>query len=257
MQGIVGNMTQSEKYAVIGGTGLSKLPGLVLERHESIETPYGSPSSDLTFGALAGQRIVFLARHGDDRTIPPHCINYRANIQALKQVGVTRIIAVAAVGGIHELAVPAAIVIPDQLIDYSYGRDHTFFDGEQDHVTHIDFTAPYTPALRAALLQAGQAAGVNAINGGIYGCTQGPRLETPAEIVRMARDGCTLVGMTGMPEAALAREAGIAYASVAVVANWAAGITETEISMPEIHANLVQGMADVVRLLSAFFGEGK
>ena len=250
-------MTYSEKYAVIGGTGLSKLPDFVLERRESIATPYGSPSADLTFGTLFGQQIVFLARHGDHHTIPPHRINYRANIQALKQAGVTHIIAVAAVGGIHELAVPAAIVIPDQLIDYSYGRDHTFSDGGQDRVTHIDFTAPYTPELRLALLGAAKSARLNVIDGGVYGSTQGPRLETPAEIARMARDGCTLVGMTGMPEASLAREAGIAYASVAVVANWAAGITDTEITMPEIYANLEQGMADVGLLLSTFFSRGE
>jgi 5'-methylthioinosine phosphorylase len=247
------HMTHNEKYAVIGGTGLCKLPGVISERREAVTTPYGDPSADLTIGSFRGQPIIFLARHGDRHTIPPHRINYRANIQALKQAGVTRIIAVAAVGGIHQHAVPAAIVIPDQLIDYSYGRNHTFSDGGQDHVTHIDFTEPYTPALRVALLQAGNSAGLNIIDGGVYGCTQGPRLETPAEIARMARDGCTLVGMTGMPEAALAREAGIAYAGVAVVANWAAGITDAEITMPEIHANLEQGMADVGRLFSAFF----
>jgi len=246
-------MTDEKKYAVIGGTGLSRLPDVTVDRREAMTTPYGSPSADLTFGALAGQRIVFLARHGDRHTIPPHRINYRANIHALKQAGVTHIIAVAAVGGIDELAAPAAIVLPDQLIDYSYGREHTFSDGTQDQVTHIDFTEPYTSSLRAALLQAGASAGLSIINGGVYGCTQGPRLETPAEIARMARDGCTLVGMTGMPEAALAREAGIAYACVAVVANWAAGVTDAGITMPEIHANLEQGMTDVGLLLSSFF----
>jgi 5'-methylthioinosine phosphorylase len=181
-------MKQNETYAVIGGTGLSKLADFAVERREGVATPYGSPSADLIFGRLSGQPVVFLARHGDPHTIPPHCINYRANIQALKQSGVTRIIAVAAVGGIHELAAPAAIVIPDQLIDYSYGREHTFSDGGQDQVLHIDFTEPYTQTLRAVLLQAGKSAGLAVIDGGVYGCTQGPRLEAPAEIARMARD---------------------------------------------------------------------
>lgn len=246
-------MTTSEKFAVIGGTGLTELPDFILERREAVATPYGSPSSDLIFGELFGRRIVFLARHGERHSIPPHRINYRANVQALKQSGVTGILAVAAVGGIHAHAVPAAIVIPDQLIDYSYGREHTFFDGTQDQVTHIDFTEPYSQELRIALLEAGRSAGLNIVDGGVYGCTQGPRLETPAEISRMARDGCTLVGMTGMPEAALAREVEIDYACIAVVANWAAGITDNEITMAEIHANLKHGMADLGRLLAGFF----
>jgi 5'-methylthioadenosine phosphorylase/5'-methylthioinosine phosphorylase len=148
---------------------------------------------------------------------------------------------------------PAKIAIPGQLIDYSYGRAHTFFEDSLEHVTHIDFTYPYTPALRAQLLDAGYAAGLRIIDGGVYGCTQGPRLETPAEIARMERDGCDMVGMTSMPEAALAREAELDYACCAVMANWAAGKTEREITMAEIEANLHQGMADVARLLQAFF----
>ncbi|QSA95535.1 S-methyl-5'-thioinosine phosphorylase [Methylococcus sp. EFPC2] len=238
--------------AIIGGTGLTRLPEFETQRRQPANTRWGVPSAELTFGRLHGRDIVFLARHGDSHTIPPHRINYRANIQALKDVGVTEIVACAAVGGIRSDMGPARLAVPSQIIDYSYGRAHTYFEDDLDHVTHIDFTFPYTPQLRERLLDAGQQAGLRVVDGGVYGCTQGPRLETPAEITRMERDGCDLVGMTGMPEAALAREAGIDYACVAVVANWAAGKTSEEITMAEIEAHLARGMADLASLLQAF-----
>lgn len=237
--------------AIIGGTGLTRLPEFELERREAVTNLYGRPSADLTFGRLHGRDIVFLARHGDNHNISPHRINYRANLWALKEAGVSEIVACAAVGGIRADMGPRKLAVPSQLIDYTYGRAHTFFDENLDHVTHIDFTHPYTPALRERLLDAGQRAGLRVIDGGVYGCTQGPRLETPAEIARMERDGCDLVGMTGMPEAALAREAGLDYACCAVVANWAAGKTSEEITMAEIEAHLAHGMADLARLLQA------
>lgn len=235
--------------AIIGGTGLTSLSDLIIDERECLTTPYGDPSSDLMFGKLHGQEIVFLARHGDPARIPPHRVNYRANLWALKTAGVTSILAVAAVGGITSAMAPSKIAIPDQIIDYTYGREHTLFADNLNHVTHIDFTHPYTPRLREKLLTAAQQAQVEVINGGVYGCTQGPRLETPAEITRMERDGCDLVGMTGMPEASLARELEIDYACCAVVANWAAGKQPGEITMAEIESNLRQGMADLSRIL--------
>jgi 5'-methylthioadenosine phosphorylase/5'-methylthioinosine phosphorylase len=201
------------------------------------------------FGKLHGQEIVFLARHGDPARIPPHRVNYRANLWALKTAGVTSVLAVAAVGGITPTMAPSKIAVPDQVIDYTYGREQTLFADNLHHVTHIDFTHPYTPRLREKLLTAAKRAQVEVVNGGVYGCTQGPRLETPAEITRMERDGCDLVGMTGMPEASLARELEIDYACCAVVANWAAGKQPGEITMAEIEANLRQGMADLSRIL--------
>ncbi|MFM2005255.1 MAG: hypothetical protein RLZZ09_910 [Pseudomonadota bacterium] len=235
--------------AIIGGTGLTSLSELVIEERECLTTPYGDPSSDLMFGKLHGQEIVFLARHGDPARIPPHRVNYRANLWALKTAGVTSVLAVAAVGGITPTMAPSKIAVPDQVIDYTYGREQTLFADNLHHVTHIDFTHPYTPRLREKLLTAAKRAQVEVVNGGVYGCTQGPRLETPAEITRMERDGCDLVGMTGMPEASLARELEIDYACCAVVANWAAGKQPGEITMAEIEANLRQGMADLSRIL--------
>ena len=241
------------RLAIIGGTGLTRLPEFESLRRKKVATPFGDPSAELTLGKLHGADVVFLARHGDQHNIPPHRINYQANIRALKDAGVDGIIAVAAVGGIRADMAPAKIAIPDQIIDYTYGRQQTFFEDDLEDVVHIDFTHPYTQALREKLLNAGARAGLQVIDGGVYGCTQGPRLETPAEITRMERDGCDLVGMTGMPEASLARELELDYACCAVVANWAAGRTEREITMPEIDANLAQGMADLARLLKELF----
>jgi len=232
--------------AIIGGTGLTNLNGLLIERHEIIKTPFGEPSGPLTFGVLNGQPLVFLARHGYSHHLPPHRINYRANLWALQQAGVRRVIAVAAVGGITRP--PCAVVVPDQIVDYTHGREATFFDGHESGVRHIDFTEPYCGELRQALLAAAEMAQIPVHDGGVYGATQGPRLETRAEIERMRRDGCDLVGMTGMPEAVLAAELEICYASLSVVANWAPGVEQGPISMDEIRANLDVGLADA-RLL--------
>ncbi|WP_446811492.1 S-methyl-5'-thioinosine phosphorylase [Methylomonas sp. 2BW1-5-20] len=237
--------------AIIGGTGLTQIEALVITGQERVSTPFGEPSAPYLIGELNGKKLVFLARHGNPHRIPPHKINYRANIWGLKQLGVTEIIGVAAVGGIGADMTPAVIAIPEQLIDYSYGREHTFFADDLEHVTHIDFTEPYTPSLRARIMQAAQQANISITPSGTYGCTQGPRLETVAEIKRMANDGCDLVGMTGMPEAALARELGLAYANISVVANWAAGVVEGEITMAEIEKNLEVGMTNAIALLKA------
>lgn len=240
------------ELAIIGGTGLTSLKGLEITRKEMVHTPYGEPSGPLTHGVLGGKEVIFLARHGYGHTIPPHLINYRANIWALSQTGVTRVIGVAAVGGIRDDLSPGRIVIPDQLIDYTWSRASTFFD-EGSPVTHIDFTAPYSAALRELLIRAAGEEGQDADDAlnysGVYGVTQGPRLETAAEIDRMERDGCALVGMTGMPECALARELDLEYACCAVIANWAAGRGgTTQIDMQEIEHNLRKGM-DTVRAL--------
>ncbi|MBD9363237.1 S-methyl-5'-thioinosine phosphorylase [Methylomonas fluvii] len=237
--------------AIIGGTGLTQIEALTITGEERLTTPFGEPSAPYLLGELNGKKLVFLARHGNPHRIPPHKINYRANIWGLKQLGVTEIIGVAAVGGIGAKMAPAVIAIPNQLVDYSYGREHTFFADDLEHVTHIDFTEPYTPSLRARIIQAAQQADISITSSGTYGCTQGPRLETFAEIKRMANDGCDLVGMTGMPEAALARELGLAYANISVVANWAAGVVEGEITMAEIEKNLDVGMANAIALLKA------
>lgn len=237
------------RLAIIGGSGLAHIPELQAISEEELDTPYGKPSADLIVGALNGIEVTFLARHGGSHTIPPHKINYRANIWALHHLGVESIAAVAAVGGITRLMEPGVLVIPDQIIDYTYGRKSTFFEDDSDPVTHIDFTYPYSEKVRHQLIQASEQAGLAAVKQGTYGCTQGPRLETAAEIRRMAHDGCDLVGMTGMPEAALARELSMEYACCAVVVNWAAGKTEGIISMVEIEQNLQKGMADVLKLL--------
>jgi 5'-methylthioadenosine phosphorylase/5'-methylthioinosine phosphorylase len=242
------------KLAIIGGTGLTQLAELTLTGRQEMDTPYGKPSAPLVFGTLAGREVVFLARHGERHTVPPHQINYCANLWALREAGAEAIVAVAAVGGIRQDMGPGVLAVPDQIVDYTWGRRSTFFEGELEHVTHIDFTWPYDQALRERLLQAGTAAGLAVVADGTYACTQGPRLETAAEIARMERDGCTLVGMTGMPEAALARELELGYACLAVVANWAAGKTQQVITMADIEAALQDGMAKAGRLLTALVG---
>jgi 5'-methylthioadenosine phosphorylase len=208
---------------IIGGSGLNRIADLVQVRRESVTTPYGEPSAALTFGRLGNAEVVFLARHGDGHTIAPHRINYRANIHALQALGVREIVAVATVGGIRDDLAPGVLLVPDQIIDYTHGRETTFFDGAVQPLEHIDFTRPFCEPLRRRLLQAGADAGESLRDGGVYGATQGPRLETAAEIGRMARDGADVVGMTGMPEAALAREMKLCYAMLAVVVNAAAG----------------------------------
>ena len=237
--------------AIIGGTGLTRIEALQIIDEQCLQTPYGSPSAPYQIAELGGKTLIFLARHGNPHRIPPHKINYRANIWGLKQLGVTEIIGVAAVGGIGADMLPGSIAIPEQLIDYSYGREHTFFADDLEHVTHIDFTQPYAPVLRERIFQAAQQANIAINCFGVYGCTQGPRLETAAEIKRLAQDGCDLVGMTGMPEAALAKELDVAYANISVVANWGAGIMDGEITMAEIERNLDKGMSQTINLLAA------
>ena len=239
------------RVAIIGGSGLTSLKNLDVTRSDVVRTPYGEPSGPMVYGRLNGKDVVFLPRHGPDHSIPPHRVNYRANIWALKEVGVGRIVAVAAVGGIADNLQARDLVFPDQIIDYTYGRSHTFFDGEEREVTHVDFTFPYCSDLRRCLTEAARRVGIAAIEKGTYGATQGPRFESAAEIRRMERDGADIVGMTGMPEAALARELDIRYAAIAVVVNRAAGKEESIISLKEIEAHLEAGMVKVRTLLES------
>jgi 5'-methylthioinosine phosphorylase len=209
--------------AIIGGSGLARLSNFEMTHRQVVRTPYGEPSGALTFGKIQGREVIFLARHGYGNTIPPHEVNYRANVWALHSQSIKDVISVASVGGIREDLAPGVLVVPDQIIDYTYDRRFTFFDATDRGVTHIDFTFPYCETLRERLLGAAQRAGERVVAGGTYAATQGPRLETAAEINRLERDGAHMVGMTGMPEAALARELGLCYAAIAVVVNHAAG----------------------------------
>lgn len=235
--------------AIIGGSGLTKMDALQITRREVVNTPYGEPSSPVIHGCFDGIDIVFLPRHGAGHTIPPHKINYRANIWALKHIGVDYVVGMATVGGIRDDMAPETIAIPDQIIDYTWGRGNTFFENDLSEVTHIDFTQPYCEKLREALIAAADDAGLDIRKEATYGATQGPRLETAMEIKRMHNDGCDLVGMTGMPEAALAKELELCYAHCSVVANWAAGKSDKPITMDDVEKNMQQGMIKVYALL--------
>ena len=236
--------------AIIGGSGLYSLgEDFGLEEQAPRRTPYGDTSADVLQGRWQSIPVVFLPRHGPGHRVPPHRVNYRANIWALKQVGVSRIISVNAVGGITDEMKPGTLVVPDQLIDYSSGRDQTFFDGDDAQVMHVDFSWPYSAELRGVLTEVGLQKGQPLVASGTYGSTNGPRLETAAEIKRMRNDGCNVVGMTGMPETALARELEIEYACLALVVNWAAGVEDEPISMQDIMLNMERGMQQVKSLL--------
>ncbi|MDE2225800.1 MAG: S-methyl-5'-thioinosine phosphorylase [Xanthomonadaceae bacterium] len=240
--------------AVIGGTGVYAFPGLQHARRHRVSTRWGEPSSAIVVGEVEGKCVAFLARHGEGHTLAPHRINYRANIDALHELGVRRVVGVNAVGGIREDMGPRVLAIPDQLIDYTTGRTSSFCDAEGEAVLHAEFGEPYTESLRRGLLEAAHRARIAVVAGGCYGTTQGPRLETRAEIARMRRDGCDLVGMTGMPEAALARERGQDYACIAVVANWAAGCgpdPDASISLEDIHAHLAAATGQVPAIVRA------
>lgn len=243
-------MKQTTRIAVIGGTGMNSWPGLSIESRESVTTPYGEPSAPLLFGTINGVRACFLARHGEGHKIPPHRINYRANLWALREAGIQRIVAIAAVGGINAGYAPALVGLPHDAIDYTYDREHTYSDGsDRWPLHHVEMPAPYSPVLREILRAAAREAGVPLTDGGVMGITQGPRLETPAEIARLRRDGCDLVGMTSFPEAPLARELGIEYACLAVSVNWGAGIGTGGIH-DEIEQSVETGMTRVRAILA-------
>ena len=237
--------------AILGGSGLSQLSSLEGVRRQTVGTVYGDPSGPLTLGRIGSRELIFLARHGDGHTLAPHEVNYRANIRALQEAGVTEIVSIATVGGIRRDFGPGALVIPDQIIDCTWGRSATFFEGPGAKVTHIDFTEPYSASLRRRILEAARACGEKVFERGTYAASQGPRLETAAEINRLERDGADVVGMTGMPEAALARELGLEYAAIAVSANFAAGRGDSAHAVPleRIEAVLAESMGRVRRII--------
>lgn len=234
--------------AILGGSGLDRWPQLGALVPEAVDTPYGAPAAPLLRGVIDGVNVCFLPRHGADHGLPPHRINYRANLWALKAVGARAVIAVATVGSIPAHIAPGALVLPDQIVDYTHGREATFFDGGDGRVEHVEFTEPYDPVLRNVILETAAVAGIALIDGATYAATQGPRLETRAEIDRLERDGCHIVGMTGMPEAALAREIALPYACLAVVANRAAGRGAIGL-LAEIEQHLAAGIGAAQRLL--------
>jgi 5'-methylthioadenosine phosphorylase len=237
--------------AIIGGSGLTQLANLEVGRRKLARTPYGEPSGALTYGRIGATDVVFLARHGYGHTIAPHEVNYRANLWALKDAGAGEVVSVASVGGIRNDIWPGTLLLPDQVIDYTWGRAATYFEGPGSPVNHIDFTEPYSTRLRGRILAAAAAIGERITDGGVYAATQGPRLETAAEINRLERDGADIVGMTGMPEAALARELDLEYAAIAVVANYAAGRGDSEhaVSLDKIQAVLDEAMGRVRRVI--------
>lgn len=236
--------------AIIGGSGLTQLSNLEVMHHQIVRTPYGEPSAPVIFGKLRGRDVVFLPRHGFGHTIAPHEVNYRANVWALHSLGVSRVVSVASVGGIRPDLRPGVLAVPDQILDYTHGRRNTYYEGDLP-VTHVDFTHPYCEALRAQCIAAAQRAGEPVVGGGVYAASQGPRLESAAEINRLERDGADMVGMTGMPEAALARELGLCYAAIAVVVNHAAGRGESAdaIHLEDVNRVLREAMARVRTVL--------
>ncbi len=242
--------------AIIGGTGLAQLANLEITHRQVMRTPYGEPSGALTFGMINQHEVMFIARHGYGHTIPPHRVNYRANLWALHNQGAKRVVAVTSVGGIRDDLTPGVIVVPDQIIDYTYGREFTFFDGVDRPLTHIDFTHPYCPELRVRILDAARCANEVMIDGGTYAAVQGPRLETAAEITRCQRDGADMIGMTGMPEASLAKELGLSYATIAVVVNDAAGrgSSRDAVHLESVSAVAQPAMARVRNILGCVVG---
>ena len=239
---------------IIGGTGIGRLADMQVTGRRVVATPFGEPSAPVLRAHFGGREAYLLARHGSGHTILPHLVNYRANLWALKHLGARRVVAISSVGAISDDLPPGAMAVPDQIIDYTWGRHSTFFDSIEDPVVHVEFTEPYTGSLRSLLLQAAAGAGLQVRDGGVYAATQGPRLETLAEIERLSRDGCHMVGMTGMPEAVLARELELEYASFAVVINWAAGRGEGDIH-GEIERHVADSMDKVRALLAVLLGD--
>lgn len=241
------------RLGLIGGTGLDQFGPP--ESSHIIDTAYGRPSASLAEYRVGNTEVFFLPRHGKRHQLPPHAVNYRANIEAFRLLEVAGIIAVNAVGGITEAHAPGTLCLPDQLIDYTWGRAHTFSMGAGDALSHVEFAAPFDGRLRTGLLSAANGASFDVIDGGCIGVCQGPRLETAAEIKRLRQDGCDLVGMTSMPEAVLAREAGLDYASLCVSANWAAGVGQEAVTINGIKATLEAAMVRVRELLERYFEE--
>ncbi len=242
-------MASEHTLALVGGTGLTELD----DHTEAldIDTPYGLPSAPVRVIETEPLRLLFLPRHGSPHRFPPHLVNYRANLWALKEAGAAQVLAVSAVGGITEAYGPGTLAAPDQLIDYSWGREHSYSDSEHVPLVHVDFTHPYEGPLRKALLQSADRIDLEVVDGGCIGVFQGPRLESAAEVEKARRDGCDMAGMTSLPEAGLARELGLDYAGVAVVSNWGAGVSDDLISEDDIAETLREPMSRVRALIDA------
>jgi 5'-methylthioadenosine phosphorylase len=244
--------------AIIGGRGLTQLQNFKLMHQQVMRTPYGEPSGAFMFGTLNGHEVIFLARHGYGHTIPPHLVNYRANLWVLREQGVRDVVSVATVGGIRADLKPGMIVVPDQIIDYTHGRNATYFDGRDKPYSNADFTLPYSAELREHVLTCAKLTGNPCMDGGVYAATQGPRLDSIAEVNRYQRDGADMVGMTGMPETALAKELGLNYATIAVVANYAAGRGDslTSINMESVNATATAAMVRVRGIIECIVSNG-
>ena len=237
-------------YGLIIGSGWDKLASG--DSGTELDTEYGVPSAPIHKLNLGGNTVLSLARHGEGHTVPPHLINYRANILALRKLGVDAIVSLNTVGVVSDIRDSGQVAIPDQLLDYTWGREHTIFDGRRDEVGHIDFTKPFSATLREALLAAAGKAGVDCFDGGVYAATQGPRLETAAEVDRLERDGADYVGMTAMPEAAIAREVDVDYACIAMIVNRAAGRGDVPIH-DDVEASTIAARNATMSILEAFF----
>ncbi|MBT8078451.1 MAG: S-methyl-5'-thioinosine phosphorylase [Gammaproteobacteria bacterium] len=237
-------------YAIIAGSGFSGLGEN--SAPQQVDTDYGKPSSPVRQLDFSGRPVLYLARHGDRLNIPPHQINYRANLKALHRLGADRVISLNTVGTVHREHSPGQLAIPEQLLDYTWGRDHSYQSAEAAQLEHIDFTEPFDREMRSALLCAATAAGVDCHDGGIYAATQGPRLETSAEVDRLERDGASYIGMTAMPEAALAAELGMRYACLSLIVNFAAGRSETAIH-EDIEGSTLNAKMQAFRVLRVFF----
>jgi 5'-methylthioinosine phosphorylase len=244
--------------AIIGGRGLTQLANLAITHQQVMRTPYGEPSGAFLFGTLNQHEVIFLARHGFGHTIPPHLVNYRANLWALREHGASKIISVATVGGIRPDLKPGVMVVPDQIMDYTHGRDSTFFETRDKPFSNTDFTLPYSDTLRRHILRSAEVARQPCVDGGVYAATQGPRLDSIAEINRYERDGADMVGMTGMPETALAKELELDYAIIAVVANYAAGRGDsaTGINIETVNATTSKTMVRVRGILECVVSNG-
>lgn len=238
------------RFALIVGSGFADLAGD--GPGETVATRFGPPSAPIRTLTLGSREVRVLRRHGDGHALPPHAINYRANLLALKELGADAVICINTVGAVTDLRAPGDVAVPDQIIDYTWGREHTIHDGDAEAFEHVDFTAPFSESLREALVAAADAAGVDCYDGGVYAATQGPRLETAAEVRRLGRDGADFVGMTGMPEAVLARELGMEAAFLSLIVNLAAGRGEQAIH-DEVESSTAQARMRAMAVLKQFF----
>lgn len=238
-------------FAIIVGSGFDAFAdGGTSHR---LSTRFGDPSAPIRLMNFDARAVYVLPRHGDEHTLPPHLINYRANLQALKELGVEAIIALNTVGAVSDKRDSGQLAVPEQIIDYTWGRAHTIHDAESAGVDHIEFTKPFSVTVREALLAAADAAGVDCYDGGVYAATQGPRLETAAEVDRLERDGADFVGMTAMPEATLARELGIDYACLSLIVNRAAGRGDKPIH-EDVESSTLSARMQAMQVLKHFFG---